>query len=69
MRGTRTVVPGDPRRATRRAWLGVAALAALLAGCGRKGALYLPEEEGRPARRDGATPEPTTTAPDDLDTL
>jgi predicted small lipoprotein YifL len=55
------------RRATRRAWL--AALALLVAGCGRKGDLYLPDEEGQPGRRDGAPPEPTTTSPDDFDTL
>jgi predicted small lipoprotein YifL len=53
------------RGATRRAWLGLAVLAGLLAGCGRKGALYLPDEAGRPARRDGVPPT-TTTGPEDF---
>ena len=44
------------------AWLTGAALLALLAGCGQKGALYLPDKKPAPVTAP-ATPPPPSTAP------
>jgi predicted small lipoprotein YifL len=68
MDGTGTDGQRRPCDATRRAWLGLGALALLLAGCGRKGPLELPPaEDGAPPEGARPTPPPSDVLDDDAD--
>ena len=42
------------------AWLAAAALLALFAGCGQKGALYLPDKKPAPVTAPATAPPPAT---------